>query len=190
MSNTPVPKAEIARGPLFPPKYHRPRFRYLEPVEGAEGGPEGEGKQQKQEQTFTQADLDRVVTERLTREREKFKDYDDLKAKAEGAKTVEQKLADLEAKHAEAEARALRSAVAAEYGISTKKGAKGEPSDADLFLTGSDEATLTAQASRLAAQVAERKKQGNVAPKEGGAITTQSPKEAAKREWLSSLNED
>lgn len=32
--------------------------------------------------TFTQEDLDRIVGERLAREREKFGDYDDLKSKA------------------------------------------------------------------------------------------------------------
>lgn len=34
------------------------------------------------DKTFTQADIDRVVQERLARERSKFGDYDDLKAKA------------------------------------------------------------------------------------------------------------
>lgn len=151
--------------------------------------PENGGKD-KSETTFTQADVDRVVTERLAREREKYKDYDDLKAQVEGAKTAEQKLSDkiaeLEAKHAESEARALRAAIAAEYGISTKKGDKGEPSDADLFLTGSDEATLTAQASRLAAQVAERKKTGNVAPKEG-APKNEGKDETELREFTRNL---
>lgn len=33
-------------------------------------------------QTFTQADLERILGERLAREREKFKDYEDLKKKA------------------------------------------------------------------------------------------------------------
>ena len=142
-----------------------------------ESGNDDKGEQQ-QEQTFTQADVDRIVAERLTREREKFKDYDDLKAKAEGAKTVEQKLAELETKHAEAEARAMRSDVAAKHGISAE--------DRDLFLTGSDEATLTAQAKRLAERVAEQKKQGNVAPKEGG--TTNAGKgDEEMREFTRSL---
>lgn len=35
------------------------------------------------DKTFTQADLDRVVEQRLVRERKKFADYDDLKTKAE-----------------------------------------------------------------------------------------------------------
>lgn len=136
-------------------------------TEGA--GTATEGQQQKQEQSFTQADIDRIVKDRLEQQaKNKFGDYDELKAKADGAKTVEQKLADLEQKHADAEARALRSDVAAQFGISTKKGPKGEPSDADLFLTGTDEATLTAQAKRLQEREAERKKQGNVARNEGG----------------------
>lgn len=135
-------------------------------------------------QTFTQADVEKIVRDRLAQQaKNRFGDYDDLKAKAEGAKTVEQKLADLEAKHAEAEARALRSDIATKHGISAE--------DRDLFLTGSDEATLTAQAKRLAERLADQKKNGNRAPKEGRAVTTTiSPKDAAKREWLASLTGD
>ena len=111
-------------------------------------------------QMFTQADVDKIVRDRLAQQaKNKFGDYDDLKAKAEGAKTVEQKLADLESKHAEAEARALRSDIATKHGISAE--------DRDLFLTGSDEATLDAQAKRLAERLADQKKNGNRAPKEG-----------------------
>lgn len=119
-----------------------------------------EGEQKQKEQAFTQADIDRIVKDRLAQQaKNQFGDYDDLKAKAEGAKTVEQKLADLEKKYSDAEARALRSDIAAKHGISSE--------DRDLFLTGIDESTLTAQAERLAAREADRKKQGNVAPKEG-----------------------
>lgn len=39
--------------------------------------------------TFTQADLDRIVGERLTREKAKFADYDDLKTKAAKADELE-----------------------------------------------------------------------------------------------------
>lgn len=53
------------------------------------------------EKTFTQADIDRIVAERLKREAAKYSDYDDLKAKAarfaeleEKDKTESQKLAD------------------------------------------------------------------------------------------------
>ena len=127
-------------------------------------GVEG-GEQQEQAKTFTQEEVNRIVTARLKEQAEKrFGDYNDLKAKAEGAKTVEQKLAELEAKHAEAEARALRSDIATKYGISAE--------DRDLFLTGSDEAALEAQAKRLAERLADQKKNGNRAPKEGSTTTT------------------
>lgn len=131
------------------------------------------GEQQEQAKTFSQEDVNRIVTARLKEQAEKkFGDYNDLKTRAEGAKTVEQQLAELEQKHADAEARALRSNIAAQFGISTKKGPNGEPSDADLFLTGSDEPTLTAQAERLSGRAVEQKKQGNRAPKEGGTTTS------------------
>lgn len=124
-----------------------------------------EGGEQKQEQAFSQADVDKIVRDRLAQQaKNKFGDYDELKATAAGAKTVEQKLAELETKHAEAEARALRSEVAARHGISTE--------DRDLFLTGSDPDALEAQASRLAARAVEQKKTGNVAPKEGDTKNT------------------
>lgn len=127
-----------------------------------------EGNEGKQEQTFTQADIDRIVTDRLAQQaKNRFGDYAELKAKADGAKSVEQQLADLSAKHAEAEARALRSDIATKHGISAE--------DRDLFLTGSDEAALTAQAVRLAGRVADQKKTGNVARKEGGTTTTGDP---------------
>jgi len=148
-----------------------------ETQESAENATEGEQKQQ--EQTFTQADVDRIVKERIARVETKFADYADLKAKAEGAKTVEQKLAELEQKHAEAEARALRSDIAARHGITAE--------DRDLFLTGSDEATLEAQAKRLAERVVEKQKQGNVAPKEGGTKTTGSVEDTSTREFAQSL---
>lgn len=125
-----------------------------------------------QTQTFTQADVDRIIKDRLAQQaKNKFGDYDDLKTKAGESQTLEQRVAEMETRTQTAEAEARRSRVAAEFGISTKKGPKGEPSDADLFLTGSDESTLTAQAQRLAGREADRKKQGNFAPKEGTTTT-------------------
>jgi len=121
-----------------------------------------------QAQTFTQADVERIVKERLTQQaKNKFGDYDELRTRAGDALTLEQRIAEMETRTAAAESAALRASVAAEFGISTKKGPKGEPSDADLFLTGSDVDTLTAQAQRLAGREEDRKKQGNFAPKEG-----------------------
>lgn len=112
--------------------------------------------------TFTQADVDRIVADRLKREREKitarYSDYDDLKAKAEGAKTAEDRIAELEQKYQAAETARLRSDIAAAHGISAE--------DRDLFLTGTDEDTLKAQAQRLADRASDRKST-IPAPREG-----------------------
>ena len=119
-------------------------------------------EQTKEAQTFTQAEVDKIVKDRAERlAKQRYADYDDLKAKAEGSKTLEERLASLESELTTAKATALRSDIAAKHGISAE--------DRDLFLIGTDEATLTAQAQRLAERVADRKKQGNYAPKEGTA---------------------
>jgi hypothetical protein len=132
-----------------------------------------ETEQTTQGQSFSQADVERIVKERLAQQaKNKFGDYDDLKTKAGTALTLEQRIAEMETRAQAAEAESRRAAIAAEFGISTKKGPKGEPSDADLFLTGADLDTLTAQAQRLAGRVEDRKKQGNFAPKEGQSPST------------------
>ena len=139
----------------------------------------GSDGEQDKGKTFTQAELDQIITDRLTQQaKNKFGDYAELKAKAEGAKTVEQQLADLSTKHAEAESRALRADIASTYGISKE--------DRDLFLTGSDEAALTAQAKRLADRVADQKKNGNRAPREGDT-TTGADKNKDMREFTRDL---
>lgn len=63
------------------------------------GQAEQQAEQGKAEKTFTQADLDQIVKDRITRERAKFADYDDLKKKAAAAMT-EQERAVAEAKDA------------------------------------------------------------------------------------------
>lgn len=119
-----------------------------------------------QEQTFTQADVDRIVADRLKREREavktKYADYDALKAKAGQSATLEERMAAMEKRAMDAEATALRSTVAAEFGIT--------PEDRDLFLTASDADTLRAQAKRLAERETDRKKT-NTVPAEGKTPT-------------------
>jgi len=92
--------------------------------------------------TFTQDDLDRVVAERLSRERAKFADYEDIKAKAakfdqlEAEKQTEQeKLAsqikDAEQKRVDAEntvvslqGTVLKYQIAAEKGLDLKAAAR------------------------------------------------------------------
>lgn len=145
-----------------------------------DGGTPPAGDPKPQETTFSQADVERIVRERLAQQaKNKFGDYDDLKTKAGESQTLEQRIAEMESRTQKAEAEALRARVAAEFGVSTKKGPKGEPSDADLFLTGTDVDSLTAQAQRLAAREVDRKKQGNFAPKEG-----QSPSDTGDSEDL------
>jgi regulator of protease activity HflC (stomatin/prohibitin superfamily) len=78
--------------------------------------------------------------------------------KTEAQKTAD-RLAAAEKDAASARAEALRLRIASKFGIGDE--------DADLFLTGSDEATLTKQAERLTAREADRKKQGNHVPREG-----------------------
>ncbi|WP_405475651.1 hypothetical protein [Paenarthrobacter ilicis] len=123
-----------------------------------------ENAEQVKEQLVSQADVDRIVKERVARERAKYSDYDELKAKAAGSQTLEERLASLEGELTTAKATALRSDIAAKHGLSAE--------DRDLFLTGTDESTLNAQAQRLAEREADRKKQGNVAPKEGASYNS------------------
>lgn len=85
---------------------------------------------------MTQEDLDKVIGARLARERDKYADYDDLKAAAS-------KLADAEARLAQIDAQAaldkIRNDVAKEAGV---------PAD---LLRGSTKDELTTHASALAA---------------------------------------
>lgn len=151
----------------------------------AETAAADEGKKT-EAQTVPQAEVDRIVKERVARERAKYADYDDLKAKAEGSKTLEERLAAMETELTTTKTQALKTSIAAKFGISTEPGPKGEPSDADLFLTGSDADSLTAQAQRLAGRDADRKKQGNVAPKEG-STKSEGTDEGEQRSFARSL---
>lgn len=127
----------------------------------AKASAESKAEETKQEQGFTQTDVDRIVRERVQRERAKYADYDDLKAKAGEATTAEERIAKLEQEIQRSQQEALRRRVQASHGITDE--------DADLFLTATDEDTLTAQAKRLAGREAERKQNGNVVPPEGNS---------------------
>lgn len=157
------------------------------PVEPAESA----GKEPK---TFTQDEVNQIIGKTRTEERrkvtEKYSDYDDLKKAAEGKKTSDDRLAELEKKYAQSEANTMRLRVAGDYGISTKRGDDGGPSDAELFLTGTDEETLTAQAKRLSDRAAEqakaeaeRKKKNPTVPKEGTSTKTGTTTEEDDREF-------
>lgn len=112
----------------------------------------------------SQEELNAVLKDRLERERAKFSDYKDLKSKAaqldslaEASKTEAEKfnerIAALEKANGDLATSALRARIQAKFSISDE--------DAELFLTGADEDSLTKQAQRLAQRESERKKQGN-----------------------------
>jgi len=123
----------------------------------------GEHTDESTEESFkapaTQEELDRIIQGRLDRERKRFSDYDDIKAKAakyaeleEANKTEAQKTADklaaAEKRATELEGKALRAEVAA---------AKGVPV---ALLTGSTQEDLEAAADALIAYRGEQKPAG------------------------------
>jgi hypothetical protein len=59
------------------------------PVNNDQTTPERTGQQTPSERTFTQAELDQILTARLSREREKYVDYDAIKSELETRKTAE-----------------------------------------------------------------------------------------------------
>lgn len=92
--------------------------------------PDGKGAPAGSEpdKTLTQADVDRIVAERVARERGKFADYGDLKAKAakfdeldQASKTEQERLTErltsTESRATRAESKALRLEVAFEKGL-------------------------------------------------------------------------
>lgn len=93
-----------------------------EPPENPPASKQDEGK------TFTQADVDRIVADRLKRAESKFADYDDLKAKAGKLDEIEaankseadklrEELDQLKAANSEATTKALRAEVAMSKGL-------------------------------------------------------------------------
>lgn len=143
--------------------------------EGASTEESGESQQ-----ALPQSEVDKIVAKVRAEERrkasERFKDYDELKAKAGEKQTLEERIAEMEQRTAHAEATAIRSDIAAEFGISKE--------DRDLFLTATDEDTLRAQAKRLADRDAERKKNPPRVPKEG---TVTNPNDNGDREFARQL---
>ncbi|HET7386856.1 MAG TPA: DUF4355 domain-containing protein [Nocardioidaceae bacterium] len=150
-----------------------------QPAEGQQGqqqsagqqqGQEAQQGQQKYEAPASQADFDRIVGERLARERAKFSDYDDLKQKAsefdklaEAQKSEAQKAIEraekAERTAAEHQTSLLRYQVAA---------SKGVPADLVDFLTGADQSAMEQAADRLLAHV---QKPNGVPSFDGGSHT-------------------
>lgn len=122
-------------------------------------------QQTEQSKTYTQeefqAKLDAAIKERLSREKKKFADYEDLKAKAakldeieEANKTELEKANDtiaeltktIEARKSEDERNELVNRIAEEHKV---------PADYRCFLTANDEDGLVEQAEKLAEKFAE-----------------------------------
>lgn len=110
-------------------------------------------------QTFTQADVDRIVSERVKRVEAKYADYAELREQAAGAKSLEERVADIEQKAKAAEERAMRAEVANAKGLTPGQAKR---------LVGSTRDELEADADALLADIGAQRKQGNVAPQEGG----------------------
>jgi hypothetical protein len=80
------------------------------------------------DKTFTQADVDRIVRERIAREREKFSDYDELKKAAETAgkdksqiEKLTQSIEALTQRAEKADHELARRDVAAEFGLTARE---------------------------------------------------------------------
>lgn len=130
--------------------------------------PETEQTEQNTERTFSQADVDRIVADRLQRERQKYVDYDVLKEKVaqfdelettskketERADALQEKLDQLTAANAE---RDLREKIAGETGV---------PSS---LLHGSDEEDLRSQAAAILG-FADARKSSYPVVKDGGEV--------------------
>lgn len=98
------------------------------------------------EKTFTQDEVNKIVAERLKREREKYADYDELKARAADAdrsKSALDKLAEqvksLEERAAKAELAALRAEVAEAKGLTAKQARRLQGSTREELLADADE---------------------------------------------------
>lgn len=118
------------------------------PEEPENGNTPSEGGAEK---TFTQADVDRIVEERLKRERAKFSDYDDLKEKAQRLKEAEdqekseseklkEQVSQLQQERDQAKTESLRSTIASEKGLTAKQARR---------LTGSSREELESDADDL-----------------------------------------
>lgn len=119
----------------------------------------------------SQDEFNAAVAERVARERGKFKDYSDLKAKAAKLDEIEQanksemeKAIDRVTK-AEAQVSEIPSQVAAQLRAHLISLHKIEKDDAELFLTASEPDLLLKQVNRLMSR--DGGKRGNYVPREG-----------------------
>lgn len=142
--------------------------------------PEEQGK------TFTQADVDRIVGQRLARDREQYADYDQLKEAAaelakirEGEKTELQRIQeelDAERKARENAESASAAMKRTQYGMD-----KGLPRDLAELLTAGDDESLDAQIEKLLPHVAPKAPEPKVTSLRSG-VTGSGPSAADPKE--------
>jgi ATP phosphoribosyltransferase regulatory subunit HisZ len=94
----------------------------------------------------------------VQRERTKYADYDDLKARAGTATTLEERVAEIERQAKDSERRALRAEIANAKGLS--------PSQARR-LVGETREELESDADELLKDIGAQKQTGNHVPREG-----------------------
>lgn len=109
--------------------------------------------EQQEPRTFTQEEVNSIVADRLNRERAKYADYDDLKAKASQYDTTKAQLD------------ALNSANARRDMIARVAAATGCPAE---LLTGDTEEACTAQAQAITAFAKSQQPAGYPNVKDGG----------------------
>ena len=126
------------------------------------------------EKTFTQSELNAIIADRISEVKEKYGDYDDLKAKAQKFDEAEEaSKSALQAELEKVRAEAVRNKVAAN---------KGLPVD---LVTGSTEEECNAQADAILAYA---KKPEYPTVKDGGEVTLTVKKSAQDsfKEWIES----
>lgn len=142
----------------------------------------------------TQEELDQIIQDRLRRERDKFSDYDELKKEKEDyekqigslqaqieessqtIKTHDQVVADLNSKITGYETNSLKTKIALQHGL---------PIDLVDRLTGDDEASITADAEKLAGFV---KQKPTVPPLKDTEPPLGDEKDSAYKNLLKGLN--
>lgn len=132
------------------------------------------------EKTFTQADVDRIVAERVQRERAKFSDYDDLKEKAKRLKEAEgqekseseklkEQVSQLQQERDQAKTESLRSTIASEKGLTAKQARR---------LSGSSRDELESDADDLLDTFGAKKDDSNSGEEEPSRESSRPPKES------------
>ncbi len=138
-----------------------------QPVDGGEQQqPETPQEGEAEQQTFS-ADYVKKLRDEAAKHRKEAKANAEAKAKLDELEQANQtelekaqkRISEAESERDQAKASELRYRIATAHGVSD--------ADTELFLTGTDEETLTRQAKRLSDREAEKRTNGNHVPREG-----------------------